>query len=191
MNQIVRLIARTFTDTPGVAQDLIAMRLNRGILWSSFLVIVCLSVLLFFVGSTIAPVGEDHVVAQFSPFMLALILGAVLILMVFALFYAGRMLGGTARFGHVLLMMIWLQIMAFALQLIQLAFYLIVPALLTLVSFVSTIFLFYALLQFVRVVHGFNNILMAFVTVVVASLGSIFGMAIVASVLGMTGQGLS
>jgi hypothetical protein len=124
-----------------------------------------------------------------TPFALTVILGASLLMMVFALQLTGRMLGGTGRFSAALLLVIWWQSMALLIQVAQTATLLLFPPLAGIVTLAGLAWLVFSLLHLVNVLHGFDNLFKALATVVIGVVGISFGLALLLSLIGVTLQG--
>ncbi|MEY1555286.1 YIP1 family protein [Yoonia sp. R2331] len=191
MNAVLQFIGRSFVDPKGVATMLNALRLNRGILWSMMALVVCLSVLMMVGTLSIFPAPSQSQLMVLPPFGLAILLGSILVAMVFAFYFTGQMLGGTGRFPGALLLLTWWQAMGVAVQVIQLLTVLILPFMVQVVSIAGFAYLTIALVLAVDVLHGFANIGKAIATIMIAFLGTAFGLALILSLVGVTAQGLA
>lgn len=191
MNPVIQFVGRSFRDPKGVAQMLNAMRLNRGILWSMMVVVICLSVIMMVATVSLTPSPADSQFVSLSPFGLAVMLGSVLVAMVFAFYFTGQMLGGTGRFPGALLLLTWWQAMGVAVQVLQIVIVLIMPPLAGVVTLAGFAYLTVALVLAIDVLHGFNSIAKAIATVIIAFLGTAFGLALILTLVGVTAQGLS
>lgn len=177
----------SLTDPAGVARQLATWQLDRVTLWSMVALVTVLSVLVLVAGLYLSPAEAAMIVA--TPFTLTLILGASLIMMVFALQLTGRMLGGTGRFATAILLVVWWQGMALVIQLAQTLALLIIPPLAGVIAIAGLVWLVFALLHFVNVLHGFDSLLKALGTVVIGILGISFGLALLLALIGVTLQG--
>jgi len=84
-----------------------------------------------------------------SPLAYATIIGASLIILVFAITFVGQMMGGKGRTDDALTLMIWVQFMAIPIQLAQAVMLLIIPSLVGFVTMAGMAFLVYCLTHFV------------------------------------------
>ena len=189
--RLMRLIGRSFADPRGTAQMLNAVRFNRGVLWSLLLLVICLSVLALVMSMWAFPSAVQNPVLLLSPFGLAAILGLILVVMVFALYFTGQMLGGQGRFPGMLLMLTWWQGMAVVLQVCQVVVLLAIPVLGAIVSLAGFVWLIVALVVAVTVAHQFDSAFKGFGTVVLALLGTMFGLALILTLIGVGVQGMS
>lgn len=184
---ISQWIGRSLRDPAGVAQALISIGLSRDALFSMVALVTVLSVLMLELGLYLSP--ADAELLRATPFALTVILGASLLMMVFALQLTGRMLGGTGRFSAALLLVIWWQSMALLIQVAQTATLLLFPPLAGIVTLAGLAWLVFSLLHLVNVLHGFDNLFKALATVVIGVVGISFGLALLLSLIGVTLQG--
>lgn len=188
-NPWLSLVGRTVTDARGVARDLLAMRFDRGTLWSMLVLVSILSVLAFETTQAVIPVNISPNMVRISPYALTVILGSGLVMMVFAFYFVGQVMGGKARFPGALLLMIWWQVMAMALQVVQTLVLLLLPFLANLISLIGLGYMFYLLIIFVDEMHGFANVFRALTTIVLAMIGIIVGLSLILTLIGATAQG--
>jgi hypothetical protein len=180
-------IGRSFRDPAGVALVLTRLELNRGTLYSMVALVTVLSVLILELGLYLSP--ADAELLRATPFTLCFILGASLIMMVFALQLTGRMLGGAGQFGSALLLVVWWQAMALIIQVGQTATMLLFPPMAGIVTLAGLAWLVFALLHLVNVLHGFDSLFKALATVVIGVVGISFGLALLLTLIGVTLQG--
>lgn len=180
-------IGQSFRDPAGTAQWLKVFAFGRGTLYAMGALVIVLSVLLLELGVLLSP--TDAEILRATPFTLCIILGASLVMMVFAVQMTGQMLGGQGRFGAALLLVIWWQAMALVIQVAQTVAMLVFPPLAGLVTLVGLAWLVFALLHFVNVLHGFGSLPKALATVAIGIVGISFGLALLLSLIGVTLQG--
>ena len=182
---LLSLIGQSYYDPAGVARILNALRLNRGILWSGFLAVVCISVIVLELSLMSVELPNREVLFPLSPFGQAAVLAVLLTLLIFAIYFTGQMLGGKGRFPGALLLVSWWQVMAVTTQLLVMALVLVVPGLAGLVVTLAYVYMLVSLLHFINVLHGFDNLFMALATVVIAFLGAAVGLAILLAIIGV------
>jgi hypothetical protein len=180
-------IGRSFRDPAGVALVLTRLELNRGTLYSMVSLVTVLSVLILELGLYLSQ--ADAELLRATPFTLCFILGASLVMMVFALQLTGRMLGGAGQFGSALLLVVWWQAMALIIQVGQTATMLLFPPMAGIVTLAGLAWLVFALLHLVNVLHGFDSLFKALATVVIGVVGISFGLALLLTLIGVTLQG--
>lgn len=180
------LILRTFVDPRGVAQQLTSRRYDRGTLWSMCLLVIVLSVLFIALGSALFPSVPQAGIPIVTPMSLGVILGSVLIILVFCIYFTGRAMGGTGHFPETLLLMIWHQAVSIALQALQILTMFVAPVLGGMVSVIGLGFMIFILLHFINVLHGFDNLAKALATLLVALLGMAIGLSIILTLIGVS-----
>jgi hypothetical protein len=171
------------------ARRLIDLGLSRVVLWQALCLVTVLSVLL--VAITQGPLPElpadTREPITLSPFAYATILGSSLVMLVFALFYTGQALGGTGAFAGTLTVIIWLEVLAICIRLAQFALSLFGPGAESILSLVGMLILFWALLNFVSELHGFESIWKSLFVLVLAVVGISLGVALIISIIGVAG----
>ena len=180
-------IGQSFRDPAGTARWLTGFGFSRGTLYSMMALVTVLSVLLLELGSALSPVETE--ILRLTPFTLCVILGASLIMMVFAVQLTGQMLGGHGRFAAALLLVVWWQAMALVIQAVQTLAMLILPPVGGLLTIAGLVWLVFALLHFVDVLHGFDSLPKALATVAIGVVGISFGLALLLTLIGVTLQG--
>lgn len=183
------LVGETLRDPSAVAVRIVARPASRAALWSALALVVVLSVLLVWVtqGSMtiVLPDGTMNV----SPFTYALILGGILVTMIFAVNFTGRMVGGQGGFGATIALVAWLEAVAMVVRLvIALVSYISLP-LAGILSIFGLIVLLRCLLVFVNVLHGFKSLWKAFGVLVLAFFGMGLGLTILLALIGVGAGG--
>lgn len=184
MQSIAGMIRETLRDPAQAARDLTATRYDRGTLWSALALVTVLSVLLLAGMQYLFAAPPTPGAPGVLPLTYALILGSTLVVMVFAVYYVGRSLGGQGTFPDTLLLIVWFQVISIFVQLVQVTAILIVPFLAAFVSIIGIVWLFYCLLTFINVLHGFDSYLKALGTFVMSILGIGFGLALIVTMVG-------
>ena len=183
------LIGRTFKDPAGVARVLVSTRFDRGTLWSALALVTILGVLLIGAIELIAPPPPpDAEMADISPLALTVILGASLVMLVFALHFTGQMLGGTGRFPDALVLMIWFQLMTLVTQVVLSVLVLLLPVLAMVLSLASMGWLLVCLVLFINVMHRFDSVPKAVATLLIAVVGLGVGLSVLLALIGVTVQ---
>lgn len=163
------------------AQRLMALNLGRDVLWQLLLLVVAVSVILAELSNILLGlVYGAHMQAVFAgPIALAGIQLALLVTMVFAIFWVGRAMGGTGRFEDALLLVAWLQFILACLQVVQTVALLLVPPLAWLIGLFGLGLFLYLLTHFVAAMHGFRSLSRVFAAILLA----LFALAVALSIL--------
>lgn len=190
--RLFQLIIQSFTDPATAAESMFGRRYDGRTLWSALLLVTVLSVLLIALSNALmgVPSELEGAIVQVTPFAFSFILGASLGILVFAIHFMGRAMGGTAEFNNSILCVIWLQVLSMALQVVQIVSILILPPAAGLVSLVGLGLILYALTHFINVLHGFDSLLKSFGTFVLSLIGIAFGLSIILALVGVSAQGV-
>ena len=123
-----------------------------------------------------------------SPFMMAAAQILVLWMMVFAIHYVGRAMGGKGSLDDAILLVAWMQGILIGLQVLQIVAAVIFPLASVLLGFAGFVILFWLLTVFTAELHGFQStaavffsvlVVMVVLATVLRSIFSIFGYDIV------------
>ncbi len=165
--------------------------LPRGSRWEALLLIVVISVILGQI-STFIVLGETNVIMGpllANPMMAGILQMSLLVLMVFAIFWIGRAMGGTGGFGDAILLVAWLQFIMACVQVIQTAALLLIPPLASLIGVVGFVLFFWLLTNFIAELHGFRSLGQVFLMVIVALVGVAFGLSLILAMIGVAVPG--
>lgn len=181
----LRLVWQTVTDPAGTARMILSLDLSRGVLWQGLVLVTTLSVLLgaLVQGGRPALPGADGV--EVGPLAYAMILGASLVLMVFAIHFTGRSMGGTGDFGGAIALVVWLEAVAMVVRFVQGLLLLLAPPLAGLFSIAALAVLLWCLVTFVDVLHGFRSRGKAALVLILAVFGLGVGLMLILSLIGV------
>lgn len=189
LTQLQRLVGMSLSRPRQVAEALNDMRITRDILWTMLLLVVILRVITLSIKLQLQPDLAAALPMTLLPFGMTVATAAVMVVLVFAIYFGGQMLGGTGRFPGALLMMIWLQGMAFAFQAVEIATSLIFPVLSLIVAVAGMGWALAAIIIAIDVLHGFRNLFKAAAVLIIATLGPIVGLSFILTLIGVTAQG--
>jgi hypothetical protein len=185
---LMRLLMLTVRSPTQAARLLLQLQLSRAVLWQALALVTVVSVLLVAVSPGPMPdagPAAGPVPMALSPFAYAAILGASLVILVFALHFTGGALGGTGTFAGSLTLVTWLEVLATAVRVVQTFAMLLSPALGGIVSLLGLALLFWTLINFINVLHGYENLGKAVLTLVLAVMGISIGLALILSLIGI------
>lgn len=183
-NDIAQLLWATIVKPADTARVILRMQPPREALWLGVALVTVLSVLLVGLLEALlpAPLG-DAAANAISPLAYAAILAGSLVATVFALQVTGRALGGAGNFDDMLTLVVWLQFLLIALQAVEIVFVLVIPVLGMLLALASIAIMFWCLVHFVNVLHGFDSLGKAALTVVLGFFGLGLAIALVLIVM--------
>jgi hypothetical protein len=124
-----------------------------------------------------------------NPITYAMIQMAVLVIMVFAIFWIGRSMGGTGGFGDTILLVAWLQAIMTLLQVVQTIAILLIPPLGIVIALASFALFFWLLSNFIAELHGFTSIPKVLGMILISMIGLTFGITILLSIIGVSMPG--
>jgi hypothetical protein len=185
------MIRETLRDPRAAAKRIMAMDLEAGTLWQGLALVVVLSVIAAQVTALLsgAPAGGGAEImlpaVLSSPLLMGFVQGALLVLMVFAVYWIGRTFGGGGRFEDSIALVTWLQFLLVCLQVVQGVATLILPPLAGLIGIAGLVLFFWLLTQFVTVMHGFDSPGMVFAMIVVSMLAIVFALSMVLALIGV------
>ena len=191
------LVRQSLREPRAAARAVIGSGVPAPILWEALALVVVLSTILAQVTTMLTP-SEDALAGDpmmplvlYSPMLLGVIQGCLLVMMVFAVHWVGRTFGGRGAFEGALAVVVWLQFLLVCLQVVQTLAMVILPGLGGLIAIVGVVLFFWLLTQFVCVLHGFESAGMVFVMILVSMLALTFALSILLSIVGILFMGAS
>ena len=157
------LAKQTLFDPRAAAGQLIALRqgLSAEALWSGVVLAAVLNALVISLGIYVFPPSPEQAGLMprvfFRPGLLAMVAAGAIVLMVFVLHWAGRMLGGAGDLRDMLVVVTWLQIVQVGLLLAGLSLALVAMPLAGLANMAAFFWGLWILIAFVDRVHGFMS----------------------------------
>lgn len=187
--EFVDLIVLSLRNPRAAAKQIIDMNLPMPVLWNCALLVVILSVLLTFATITSAP--ESSLVLQMggTPMGFTILSAGSMVMLIFGLYWTGRMLGGKGDLHSFIALVVWIQFLWLLAQLVQTFLVLLSPPLAALLGFASLGYGLWILIQFINEAHKLNNALIGAATLVLAALGVTLGLSILLGIIGVTALG--
>ena len=182
----VQLLVATLTRPREAAETVLANRPAPDVVWTGLALVTVLGALasvLTQLGGAVVPLPEGAVVV--GPLAYAAILGLTLLLTAWALNLAGRIFDGEGRFEEALTLIVWLETVALTVRVVADLLLFVAPPISMAVGLVGLFALFWALINFIRVLHRFAGIGRALLTLLVAMLGLGIALTIVMAFLGV------
>lgn len=190
-DDLVRLIAKTLQDPQGAARQIIAIELSKPVLWNLLLLIVILSVLLTYGTVLISGQAIAALAMAGSPMMLTLLFFGQLVLLVFAIFWTGKALGGTGRLEDFAALLAWLQTIWLIAQVFQSILLVVSPSAAQFFGVVAIVYGLWIVSNFIAVAHGFPSWVKGVGVLVLSTLGVVVGLSVLLSIIGISTLGLS
>lgn len=184
------LALRTLTDPRAAALQLINAGIPGEARWPLLALVVLASTLLSGVLNLMSPAEGPMALLLSRPFVSAGLTFAGLLIMIYALHWTGRSLGGTGDVLDMVLVMSWLQFMLF---MGQIAILLVALALPPLGAFLFLAYLGYSIwmaVAFVDAVHRFDNYFKSLGVILLSLLAIGITLSILFSALGLGSSGV-
>ncbi len=187
---LLSLIWQTVVAPREVAKLLLAIKPTRDALWLGFALVITVNALVFGV-SNLGMSGSDPLsILTRNPINYAIMTAGSVAAMIVGITMAGRVLGGRGAWQDIAVVMIWLQVLRASAQFILAVMVYTAPGLLEIASFVMSVVGVWILVNLVQVAHQLTNMVKALMVVVMAVVGTALIFGLLASMLGLTGQGL-
>lgn len=169
-----------------VARDVQGLGFSRGVLWQALLLLLVATTFLGVISSILFPISADEMGPLFSdPIMTGVAQGSITVLMVFAIYWIGRALGGTGTFDQALLTVIWLQFVLLVIELGVLFLGVFAPGLALILWVMGLVMTFWILSHFIAEMHGFRSAGMVFAGLLAVILLVVIVMSLVFALIGL------
>ncbi|WP_444451510.1 YIP1 family protein [Rhodobacter capsulatus] len=167
------LVRLSFSDPVAAAERVTSLLDSSKARWLAFGAVIAVGAALGLLGEILFSLvtGVDLGPAA-SPFLMAAIQGALLLYSAFAMAFFGRQFGGQGRFGEAFALMIWIQAIMVGAQLMQVAVMLMFPIIGVLMTLVLFGVMLWLITLFTAALHGFENLMLTGIGVVVVFFGS-------------------
>lgn len=188
----------TLRDPKGTAERIMGWNLDRGTLYFALFAVAAVNALLASAPIVLSAGGVDAEVRAAlpilsvleRPLMFFLMVAGTLIVMIQALFWAGRAMGGQAQMGDVMVLIIWLQALRAAAQVVILVAGLILPFLAGLAALVLQVVAFWLFLHFLSAAMRFDSLWRAFGLLIAVGTGLLLGLMTILTLLGVSAGGV-
>lgn len=187
LNSYLNAVVYTLRNPGAAARYLLALDLPARVISLGFLLSVVLTALVAALGWAVLPPLPDTEGAAAAPTLGALtlifmVIGAVLINNL-AIWQAGKILGGMARFWDIMATTTWVSLVMLLLQLVHLLVLLVIPPLSVGTALLNVVAMFVLSLIFVKEAHRFDSLWKAIITVILAVIGLAAGLGLILSLL--------
>lgn len=177
---------QTVPEPREVARDLFALAYPRAVLWQVLALILVVSGFMGVISSILYPVDPEIMGPLFaSPLLLALAEGSISVLTVFAIYWVGRMAGGTGQFKDAIITVIWLQFVLLVVEIGVLFFGVFAPTMAILLWMMGGAMGFWILTHFIAEMHEFQSPGMVFLGIVLTIFAAVVVMSVALAVIGI------
>ncbi|MDG1739626.1 MAG: Yip1 family protein [Paracoccaceae bacterium] len=190
-DDMANLIKRTLLDPRGAARQIIDLRLPQPVLWNALLLVIIMSVLLTY--GTVILAGQEALIIQMagSPLVFALFMAGQMVLLIFALLWTGKIIGGKGTLEAFAALIAWLQTLWLLAQIIQTVIMVFAPAASAMIGIVSVVYGLWVLIQFIAEAHEFPNWIKGVGVMAMSILGVVAGVSLLLSIIGISTIGLA
>ena len=194
-----QLAVDTLRDPQGTAQRIMAWNLSPATLYMALCAVAACNALLASAPVVLVPGSLDDMAREAlpvlalleRPIMLFVLVAGGLIVMVHALFWAGRAMGGQGEMVDMLALLVWLQALRAVAQAGVFLLGLAVPALAGLVALAVVSVAFWLLLHFISAALRFHSLFRALGLLVAVITGLFIGLMLILTLMGVSAGGLS
>ncbi|MEL6799300.1 MAG: Yip1 family protein [Pseudomonadota bacterium] len=187
-NQLLAMVGRSVTNPREGAEEVLALGVPREALWLILAIVVVLSIVLAQITVLFAGPSTNDLMGGFlqNPLITGFIQMGLLVVMIVAVHWIGRAMGGRGSFEESMLLMSWLQFIMVCLQALQTLSILILPPFAGLIGIAALVLFFWLLTNFIAVLHGFGSLAQVFIMVLVSGFAIAFLFSLVLTILGVT-----
>lgn len=193
-----QLVRDTLRDPKETATRIMAWNLDRGTLYMALIAVASVNAFLASAPVILNPGGVDEVMRAAMPILALLerpimffvIVAGTLIIMIQALFWAGRAMGGTGEMTEMMALIVWLQALRAVAQVIILLLSLVVPALGGLAALGLQLVAFWLFLHFISAALRFDSLFRAFGLLIAVAAGLFVGLMVILTLMGVSAGGL-
>ncbi len=180
------MVLQTVPEPRKVAREIQALQFRRVDLWLALALLLVATTFLGVIASILFPVDPETMGPLFSdPILMGIAQASVAVLMVFGIYWVGRMVGGTGTFDQALLTVIWLHFVLWIIELGVVFLGVFAPGMALLLWIMGMVMTFWILSHFIAEMHGFNNAGMVFVGIVLTLLAVVVVFSIFLAIIGI------
>lgn len=181
-----QLAVTSVADPAAAARSLMALALPRAALWTALLLVAVLNTILFGLSHILVPAPEPVQMAGLfsSPIAYFVLVSGGLVLTIYAIFWTGRLLGGSGALEDVMVLIIWLQGLRVLVQAAALVLLLVLPMLSMLLIFAAALIGLYILLHFVDQAHRLNSLGRSAGVLIASVVAIVVGLSLLLSLIG-------
>lgn len=187
-----RLVIDSLVRPREAARGLLTRRVAASALAQAAVAVTCLGVVLGYAalemtGDAVDPVSAAVLERPLAGAAMQLAVMAVLALLTFRV---GRLFGGRGGFLDAALVVVWLNAVTLVIQVAQLVALALMPPLGALIALATLFWLLWAYANFVTELHGFESPVMVLGVVILTMIALVFGLSMLAAMLGVGPQGV-
>ena len=198
MNMWAQLALDTLRDPKGTAHRIMGWNLDRATLYTALFAVAAVNAVLASAPVVLSPDGLDGATRAALPILAMLerpltffaLVAGTLVVMIQALFWAGRAMGGQGEMSEMMALIIWLQALRAAAQVVILALGLAAPLLAGLAALGLQLVAFWLFLHFLSAAMRFDSLFRAFGLLIAVATGLFLGLMLILTLMGVSAGGL-
>ncbi|KPP87721.1 MAG: Yip1 domain [Rhodobacteraceae bacterium HLUCCO07] len=189
------LVRKTFLAPNKAAATVLAIRRSvaNEVLWMAVILAAVLNALVVSVNMQLFPPSPEAAEALppafLSPGLLAIFVVGGLVISVFVLLWAGRVLGGRADLGDMLAVMTWIELVQVGLQVLLTILALVLPGVSQLAGLVASVWMLFILVAFIDNAHGFGSPMRAVGVMILSFFLLLIGLMFFLLLIGASAEG--
>lgn len=184
------LAVQTLRDPKSAAAEIMSWQIPRTELWMAAAVVAILSTFMSTLSNAMMPVPEPIAGLVDSPFTLFMIIAGGFLVTVHAIFWTGRMLGGSDDMDDLLALLVWMQVLRAVAQVLILLTVLLMPFLASFFVLFVGIATLWVFLNFISVGLQLNSLLRALLVLIAGAVAMSLGFSILFSMIGVSALGV-
>ncbi|MDK3072708.1 Yip1 family protein [Sedimentitalea sp. JM2-8] len=184
LSDLRQLAILSIKDPAQAARMLLTAEPAREALWTALAVVAVLNAILFTLSNMLVsgPVPLPGMLS--APVVYCLLVAGGLILTIHALFWSGRVLGGTGTIDDIMTVVLWLQALRLVAQVAVMVLLLFMPLFSALLVFAVSLYGLYMLLHFINQAHRLDSLGRSAGVLVGAMLAIVLGLTLLLSLFG-------
>ncbi len=184
------LAVLTLRDPYQAAQIILGWKLPNEAIWTAIALVSVVITILSSLSNLMFPVPAPLSAILANPFMYFLIAAGGFIATVHAIYWTGRMLGGTGALEDLMVLFLWLQGLRAAAQVVVLVTMMIAPVLASFIVLFVAVATLWVFVHFINIGLHLNSIMRAVVVLVVGATALIIGLSFFLSLIGVSAEGV-
>ncbi|MEY8831222.1 YIP1 family protein [Sedimentitalea sp. XS_ASV28] len=185
------LAVLTIKSPAEASRVLLGLNVPREALWTGLALVAVLNGLLFALTNLLVPGPSPLPEVFLVPSLYTVLVAGGLLLSIYALYWTGRLMGGTGTLDEIMMAILWLQGLRVVLMVIVIVLIMTVPALSALLVFAASIYGLYILVHFVNQAHRLNSLPKSAGVLVASTAAILLGLTLLISLFGGPTSGLS
>ena len=189
---LIDLLVLTVKNPSAAAQRIAALNLSREDGWSALALGAIFNTFLYYLNLALFPVPPDFPIPVIQgPFIFLTLALSFNVILVFGLFWCGKIVGGTGPLTTLVSVIAWLMLALVAGDILSVILLFLMPLFSGLISLGIKLYAIWVLLNFIKVAHGLPSIGASVFTLALTVVGMIMGMSVFLSFMGVTAIGIN